>query len=237
MKILYVPFTRDKAGDLRILVELWKKNYIQNFDNQIEIIYHGDESELEQYGKSLEIFICAHGTNDQNEMIVLNNADSTKAESISIQTVADRFNYDFTYVAHLIDQIHIYCCGSQEKNRAICKLVQSNLVLSDHPLYYYNGSVTIVDEEGKQWSLGTDKKIPVQTTVVKMESRDNEDLIEEHRAFVKSTGINYEDCLDLRRDSFFARVKKDRQALLKSFRKPAVIENTDSSVEHTLKIQ
>jgi hypothetical protein len=201
------------------LVERWRKNYIQNFDSQIEIMYYGDESELEQYGKSLNIFICAHGTDNIDEMILLNNSDRAKAESISIQTLTYRFNYDFTYAAHLILQIHMYCCGSQEKNRAICQQVQPNIVLFDHNLFYYSGSVTIVDENGKQWSLVKDKKIPVQRAAVKMDSRYKADLIEKHRFFVKSIDFGYEESLVLRREIFFSNAKKQRQELFQDLRK------------------
>ncbi|HGH3004176.1 TPA: hypothetical protein ACJIJ5_001628 [Legionella pneumophila] len=59
MKILYVPFPRNQAGDLKTMVELWKKNDEQFSGDRIEIIYFNDDIDCDQFDEKIDIYLCA----------------------------------------------------------------------------------------------------------------------------------------------------------------------------------
>lgn len=161
MKILYVPFSRHQAGDLKSMVELWKKNDEQFSPDRIEIIYFNDDINYDQLDEKIEIYICAHGSDDDNVTKLFNHSNPLVAESLDIKEVAERFERDILPISYWISTIHLYCCGTNNKNQMMAELLGHSLLRPEKPIYHYSGSVSIVDEYGKQWSFANHVKIPV----------------------------------------------------------------------------
>ncbi|MBL7481836.1 RNA-binding protein [Legionella bononiensis] len=210
MKILYVPFSREKAGDLTNLVNIWKENHLKNYNSPIKIVYFNEHAGIAPEDVTFEVFICAHGCDEINFMFVGNHVDFSKADFIDIQTVAERFNHDFLYYSTQIISTHLYCCGNYQKNKSIAEQFQANVLGTVGIINYYNGSITTVDEQGKQWSLGGSKPVPVAETArkifvpyISLEHEMNKRKSIKHRP-------TYEECLEQRRNKFFANCKKNR---------------------------
>lgn len=218
MLILYVPFPREQAGDLVNLVEFWKKNHIKHFDSPIEIIYFDEEINPKLEKHKLDVYICAHGNDDLSFMFVGNNSNKSAADFISIHKLADRFNQDFLYLTPGIKSIHLYCCGSYQKNREMAKQLHDAMLRPLTAINFYNGTITAVDESGKQWSFGGSKSVPVRDALSQFFSPDcfvEQDIF--RRKSVKSLP-QYEDYLELRRNAFFSRIKEKRWELIKENR-------------------
>lgn len=115
MKILYVPFSRHQAGDLKTMVELWKKNDERFSPERIEIIYFNDDIDYDQFDEKIDIYICAHGSDDENLKVLFNHSNPLVAESLDIQKVAERFEGDILPISYWISAIHLYCCGTDKK--------------------------------------------------------------------------------------------------------------------------
>lgn len=163
MIILYVPFLRNHSGNLSTLVETWKTNYFNAKSEPIDIIYFNDNFDLNMLETIASVYICAHGS-DSNELLLLNHDNSSLAQTISIETVANRFNYDFLSMHNKIHYIHIYCCGAQEKNEAIAKIFSNNLVLFLCPVISYSGSLFNANKHGELLTFNQGEFMPVKNT-------------------------------------------------------------------------
>lgn len=167
--ILYVPFTRDNAGDLGNLVDQWKINYSSTSNGAIHIIYHGDDFDFESDENSSvdesQIYICAHGLPDNYPMAVGNHIDLSKSDILSIEEVTNRFNQDFLPVSHQVSVIHLYCCGNASRNKEMATLFRKDLLREEMPVYCYSGSVSIPDMQGTLWSFSGAVATPVHNTV------------------------------------------------------------------------
>ena len=163
MIILYVPFSRNNSGNLSTLVEAWKINYFNATSQPINIVYFNDDFDLKMLETIVSVYICAHGSHS-NELIMLNHCNSSLAQTINIETVANRFNYDFLSMHNKIQYIHIYCCGSQEKNQAIAKIFSNNLILFSCPVISYSGSLFNANKHGELLTFHQGKFMPVKNT-------------------------------------------------------------------------
>lgn len=163
MIILYVPFTREQAGDLSYLVNLWQENHNHTSTLPLRIIYHNDNYDQGVVKSPSSIYICAHGYHN-SILHVGNNSEFAEATRLDMATLGERFNNDFVPIAHKITLIHLYCCGDEKKNKTMAHLFKHYLLRPDCTIMFYNGALTIADAEGKQWSLGADKKTPVENS-------------------------------------------------------------------------
>ncbi|HAT1660560.1 TPA: RNA-binding protein [Legionella pneumophila] len=220
MKILYVPFSRHQAGDLKTMVELWKKNDERFSPERIEIIYFNDDIDYDQFDEKIDIYICAHGSDDENLKVLFNHSNPLVAESLDIQKVAERFEGDILPISYWISAIHLYCCGTDKKNKIMAELLGNSLLRPEKTIYHYSGSVSIVDEYGKQWSFANHVKIPVHLTAKRIFVLNFFDEEQPHRAFVKKAfqSKTYKELLAKKEDSFFAKVKENRASVLLSKR-------------------
>ena len=213
MMILYVPFPRSHAGDLISRVEIWKKEQSKITNEPIDIFYHGDDFDFDAIPDlPSEIYICAHGFSDSLPLIVGNNADLEKTDYIDIKTVTDRFNKDFGPAFHQISAIHLYCCGSKNKNQKMAEEFRIDLLRQDISIHSYAGSITAPDSNGVRWSFRSTQQVPVQSTESVLFRQTFE--IPEHRRDFKPAMIQrtYEQSRAKRRDQFFAEGKAARHA-------------------------
>lgn len=221
MLILYVPFSKENAGDLVALVERWKENHIVNTKVPIKILYHQDEYDSDEIHSDSEVYICAHGYPEENLMAVGNHSNQLMAQFITMQTVSDRFDYDLLYVSSQISSTHLYCCGNLQKNQALASLFQSVRVRpEDNDVFYYAGSVTIADIQGRQWALGENQVIPIQNMRMQLSDMSTPFQIEDSspdRFHIKQNRC-HEKGLQSRRDKFFSSVKDHRASKVASMR-------------------
>lgn len=138
-----------------------EKNDEQFSPDRIEIIYFNDDINYDQLDEKIEIYICAHGSDDDNVTKLFNHSNPLVAESLDIKEVAERFERDILPISYWISTIHLYCCGTNNKNQMMAELLGHSLLRPEKPIYHYSGSVSIVDEYGKQWSFANHVKIPV----------------------------------------------------------------------------
>ncbi|KTD77149.1 hypothetical protein [Legionella waltersii] len=230
MIILYVPFSRDKSGDLSSLVELWKKNHLQNRDEPLFIMYFEDEVNFDVITEKLEIYICAHGASkDENFMLLGNKADFSNADFIDMSTLADRFNHDLAYVSAQISAIHLYCCGSQKKNEQMSIFFQHGMILYDGPIKFYGGNLTPADNNGRLWSIGLSDPKPVWATmqIIRQSNNPVDESLMPERSAIKRFGISHEEALAKHRARFFEKIKKKRASDFREFRQGK--ENIDNS--------
>ena len=210
MKILYVPYPRERAGDLANLVDIWKENHLKNYNSPIKIMYFNEYAGSALDNVKFEVYICAHGSDDLNFMFVGNHTDLSKVEFIDIQTVAARFNQDFLYYSTQIISTHLYCCGNYQKNKSIADQFQAKVIGFTGTINYYTGSITTADKQGKQWSLGGAKPVPVADIVRNIFVP----YITLEPEIIKRKSIKhiptYEECLEKRRDQFFSYSKANR---------------------------
>ncbi|HAU2069915.1 TPA: RNA-binding protein [Legionella pneumophila] len=202
------------------MVELWKKNDEQFSGDRIEIIYFNDDIDCDQFDEKIDIYICAHGSDDENLKVLFNHSNPLVAESLDIQKVAERFEGDILPISYWISAIHLYCCGTDKKNKIMAELLGNSLLRPEKTIYHYSGSVSIVDEYGKQWSFANHVKIPVHLTAKRIFVLNFFDEEQPHRAFVKKAfqSKTYKELLAKKEDSFFAKVKENRASVLLSKR-------------------
>ncbi len=228
MIILYVPFTRDNAGDLADGVDLWKQNHKENSNIPIVIIYHQDIFKYKDIDDKSEIYICVHG-NDLENLTVGNHSSLERSDLISIKTVSERLDHDFLYISHKIADIHLYCCGNQRKNHNLAKILQAHLSRPENStIHFYKGTLTVPDRNGTKWSVEGDSKIPIQNTeqrvdILTPKSPDSP----EHRKSVKHNNV-YNQRREIRRNRMFAQIKDDRYERMSAFR-IRVLEEIDSN--------
>lgn len=219
MKILYVPFPCEKAGDLSNLVNIWKDNHLKNYDSPIKIVYFNEDIGDALEDVQFEVYICAHGFDDLAFMFVGNHTDYSKADFIDIQTLADRFNHDFLYYSTQIISTHLYSCGSYQKNKSIAEQFQSKVLRTKGTINYYHGSITTADAFGKQWSLGGDKPVPVADTIRKIYIPSvSLELDEKKRESIKLIPT-YEEFLEKKRNQFFSNSNANRFKRIQERRK------------------
>ncbi|WP_173238133.1 hypothetical protein [Legionella antarctica] len=193
-------------------VESWKHEQSKLSDNGIHIIYHGDDVDfdVERISPSV-IYICAHGFSDDHPLVVGNNVDFTKTEFLDIQRVSHRFNQDFGWVFNQIEAIHLYCCGSQSKNKKMAEELLTGLMRKDISIHSYAGHVTTPDSNGIRWSFSINQKVPVQDTESILLKQDTCEI--PSRVGIKAETIErfLEEAKERRRYNFFARGKAARQ--------------------------
>lgn len=230
--ILYVPFPRSQAGDLVNAVEAWKNEQNKLSNESVHIIYHGDDFDFEATtALPSEIYICAHGFSDNFPLIVGNNVELAKTAYLNIGTVADRFNQDFGAVFHQISEIHLYCCGSQNKNKKMAEEFRIDLLRKEISIHSYAGSISTPDSNGIRWSFSSTLVTPVKNTesvLSKQESRE----VPLHRMFFKTTVLMmlHEKAKEARRHNFFAEGKTARQAEIYRRRHAEPMEATPTNV-------
>jgi hypothetical protein len=229
MIILYIPFSREKSGDLSPLVVEWKKNHLRNKDEPLSIMYFEDKVDFDVITEKLEIYICAHGaSNDEHFMLLGNKVDFSNADFIDMSTLADRFNHDLAYVSAQISAIHLYCCGSQKKNEEMSMFFQQGLILYDGPIKFYGGNLTPADNNGRLWSLGISNPKPVSATmqIIRKSIHSQDPDIMPERSSIKRYGISHEEVIAKKRDCFFDQIKKKRASCFRELRQGK--ENMDN---------
>ncbi|KTD49165.1 hypothetical protein [Legionella quateirensis] len=221
MKVLYVPYPRENAGDLTKLVDIWKENHLKNYNSPIQIMYFNEDAGKALRNVTFEVFICIHGSEDPSFMFFGNHVDYSKADFIDIQTVADRFNQDFLYYSSQIISTHLYCCGNHQKNKSIADQFQAKVLGTTGTIKYYDGSITALDEQGKQWSYRGSKPVPVVDTVRTIFAPNISLNFEINKRKSVKHLPTYEDRLEQRRNQFFSYSKANRFKTLQK-RRPVV---------------
>ena len=220
MIILYVPFTRAQSGDLTNLVQCWQTNYKKAINNCIRIIYHQDEIDYDDIGRRSELYICAHGYSEWS--FVGNNVDVFKADVLSPQKLAERFNQDIVPIADKIQALHLYCCGSENKNMNIATELMHNILLAESPLYFYSGLLWGADDKGKLWSMDLGRRVPVEDTAVELSFcfPESDEQTKSYRIPCKQQHLEkwYEKMRNNRRFAFFEKVIEERLDRLQKFR-------------------
>ncbi|WP_419419792.1 hypothetical protein ACNVED_00365 [Legionella sp. D16C41] len=152
MIILYIPFERSNCGNLNEGAQIWQSNYALSSPEKIKIIYYKDDFDIEEIDPHSKLYILAHGyTNNPN--ILANHSNINLASAISIETLASRFNYDFSGLIHCFHSIHLYCCGNLNKNQLIAKNFYQSIIKSeDTRIYYYQGTLSVVNQLGQFWT-------------------------------------------------------------------------------------
>jgi hypothetical protein len=161
MIILYVPFQQNNAGDLSEGVFKWKENHLRHFKEEITILYHGSNIEIKQPSSDTQVYVCIHGSD--NSSLLSNNSDFSKGNLITIREVAGRFDYDFLHMMSEIKKIHLYCCGSKEKNTQLALSFQQHILRAEHSsIISYSGYISILTARGLQTSTSNQQEVPVE---------------------------------------------------------------------------
>ncbi|KTD07042.1 hypothetical protein [Legionella jamestowniensis] len=218
MIILYIPFSRDVAGDLLQLAKQWIKNYQQYTKEDIVLHCHEDEHKEDHEGL-ITVFILAHGADNVSDKVA-NHTDSELSTWISIGTMTDRFNQDMLPVAHHISSIHLYSCGTKQTNHTKASSFQHGFLRAESkPVYYYAGSIYGPNQNGEFLSEVGNKFYPSsQFRYQLFKSLPTEG--EDHRESVKKTPAwMLAEAKEKKRDHFFSNNKKQRLALFNNNRK------------------
>ncbi|MCE3046379.1 hypothetical protein [Legionella sp. 16cNR16C] len=211
MIVLYVPFTREKAGDLVAGTDEWLRNHLPISAESIGVLFYKEPLKLAFLSEPLQVYICAHGY--ANSSLELgNHKNYNQALRISAEEVAQRFNYDFLLIHHRICSIHVYCCGESSKNSVIASELNENLQLFECPIVSYGGILTVPDTNGRQWSLNGSARVPVALTAREMKSKSLAATMNLDRHLItQSSSLWWRDSQESRQMSFFTRQKADRK--------------------------
>ncbi|MFC7780852.1 hypothetical protein DIZ81_13705 [Legionella taurinensis] len=139
----------------------WVNNHVYHFGNTIQVIFYQDEIDYDAIPPSTAIYLCAHGSSS-DELKLYNHSNLDVSESISMEETAMRFSSDFLFIHYKIQDLHLYCCGSKEKNHALAQLIQSNLpAIQENRIHYYQGSLTSAAQNGELFSIMGSNWLPV----------------------------------------------------------------------------
>ncbi|KTD56549.1 RNA binding protein (contains ribosomal protein S1 domain) [Legionella santicrucis] len=209
MIILYVPFEAHEQGDLVIGTELWRQAHQSSSTEEIYIHYH--KQPLDKYTSGISrVYICAHGSENGNDLY--NRADdNTQIKKISIPVLAERFNHDFLFLAPKIQQIHLYCCGNEDKNERIATLFQSYLLRTEYSsIHFYKGTLGIPKSQ-PSYLHESSKKIKPEFVMIEEEQKyckQDTDLsfLKKERAAAQILQYKYrrEEMISARRLNFFS---------------------------------
>jgi hypothetical protein len=169
MIILYIPFEAHEQGDLVIGTELWRQVHQSYSNEEIYIYYH--KQPFNKYISDISrVYICAHGA--ENENYLYNRADdNAQIKKISIPVLAERFNQDFLFLAPKIEQIHLYCCGNQDKNERIAALFQSCLLRTEYSsIHFYKGAIGIPKSQ-PSFLYDSSKKIKPKVVMIEKQQK------------------------------------------------------------------
>ncbi|QRN03463.1 hypothetical protein GH742_06050 [Legionella sp. MW5194] len=167
-------------------MKAWVNNHVYHFGNTIQVIFYQDEIDYDAIPSSTAIYLCAHGSSS-DELKLYNHSNLDVSENISMEEAAMRFSSDFVFIHYKIQDLHLYCCGSKEKNHALAKLIQSNLPsIQENRIHYYQGSLTSADQNGQLLSIMGSSCLPVaQVKSVISRPRKQEVNEEESSSFSK----------------------------------------------------
>ena len=229
MIILYIPFTRDEDGDLGNRAAKWQENHSVNSAVKIKIIYHNDNYEDEEIDPLSEIYVLGHGLEYDAEFIA-NSYDASKAWYMDVGALSERFNEDFALILHKISQIHLYCCGDQNKNKQLAQNFQGLMVRNEFSeINYYAGIINLPDKRGQKWTYLQGWQIPVEST--KQTLNKFECTLEQtknHFRSVEATALLIDLKKTQRYDHYLFSIKKARQKLIAEKREMAL---DDSKVQ------
>ncbi|ASQ47419.1 hypothetical protein [Legionella clemsonensis] len=153
MIILYIPFSQTQTGNLADAARIWVANHSLYSTEEIQVIHHGEPLNDNLLEKDITVFVLAHGS-ETDPTIVTNFTDPATATIISTETLAERFNYDFLFIATRLEAIHLYCCGQEKKNALLAKKFEDSLLLLDNgEIKYYGGVIFTPDEKGNHWLI------------------------------------------------------------------------------------
>ncbi|KTD47375.1 RNA binding protein (contains ribosomal protein S1 domain) [Legionella rubrilucens] len=234
MLILYVPFPRDNAGDLTFAMDQWVNTHVNHFGNTIQVIYYQDEIDYDAIPAQATIYLCSHGSSGE-ELELYNHSDLDLSESISMDEAAKRFSSDFLFVHYKIQDLHLYCCGSKEKNDAMAKLIQNNLpAIQENRIHYYQGSLTSPTQNGQLFSIVGSSWLPVaQVRSTLPHAQEENTAGEESSSFSKfylhylSTRLPFSDYFkterqERKRQNFFEEGRAQRQLSISNYRRRCV---------------
>lgn len=221
MIILYVPFPRNQAGDLTASMDSWVKNHTQNFGNTIQVIFYQDEIDYDAIPPYASIYLCAHGSSDA-ELKLYNNRNLAISNSISIEETARRLSNEFVFIHYKIQDIHLYCCGSQEKNYQLAKLIQGNLPdIQENRIHYYRGSLMSANQSGQLFSMIDTNFLPAEQAKftlpsIKTQDKDEQDSVPRFYRFYLSKHRPYsnyfnEERQEKKRQHFFEGCRERRK--------------------------
>ncbi|CEK10024.1 hypothetical protein [Legionella hackeliae] len=220
MIILYIPFTREQAGDLLSATEQWVINHQRNFSEEIQLICHQDNYKQSSICSSSSVYILAHGYAGIFDKVA-NHSDGRLATFISISTVADRFTIDMMPISYRIDDIHFYSCGSEKENHHRASRFQAEWLRSSNmSIFYYAGKISIPNEKGERLTEVEDKFFPINRYMFKL---FNQQFLEQE---FREIPIQRQGVLRMitenpikRRENFFSNSKEKRLLMLIQRRK------------------
>lgn len=188
MIILYIPFEKKDQGDLYDQAETWRKNHILHSSESLVTLHYKEEFDDEFFKEKVTVYILAHGA-DTDPNILANINDPRVASIIDIDNLAARFNHDLLLISPIIADIHVYCCGQQQKNQAIAKMFHQARVDKEHgDINFYGGTIYPVDPTGKKWSKTSKGMEEAQPT--RLHADVEEDKEKETRGFVKTETVH-----------------------------------------------
>ncbi|STX41199.1 RNA binding protein (contains ribosomal protein S1 domain) [Legionella donaldsonii] len=225
MIILYIPFSRDEAGDLPSGAALWKTNHRVSSQERLKVIYHQDDYSPDLISPESKVYILAHGY-EEKPTVVANCAEASQAIFLDMETVTKRFEYDLLVIAPFITTVHTYFCGSQKNNYERASTFQTQWLRSEQaPIHYYAGNLATPDRNGFFWAQSNSEYVPLTRCCHTL----NPTSIEEEgpkRRNIKMEKISamFAHHYEKKRESFFTQTKENRQDLI------ALYRNSDESI-------
>ncbi len=151
MKYLYIPFIKEEAGDLAFLAKVWRSHVTE----EINILYHYDDFDSSELENLSDLYVLAHGSLTDNDLNLYNAQDvNSDLKCIDPEVLAHRLQCDFINSFHRIKNIHLYCCGSFEKNYQLTRQLEAALIRETPKLHFYFGTITVPSTDGQAWSIG-----------------------------------------------------------------------------------
>ncbi|HHF7347834.1 TPA: hypothetical protein ACPSKE_001001 [Legionella feeleii] len=220
MIILYIPFSRDEAGDLPSGVALWKTNHRISSQERLKVIYHQDDYSPDLISPESKVYIVAHGY-EEKPTVVANCAEASKAIFLDMETVTKRFEYDLLVIAPCIATVHTYFCGSQKNNYERASTFQTQWLRSEQaPIYYYAGNLAAPDRNGFFWAQSDSEYVPLTRCchTLTSTSLDEEEAPKRDNIKMEKMSAMSAHRHEKKRENFFTQAKKNRQDLIALYR-------------------
>ncbi|WED42108.1 hypothetical protein [Legionella cardiaca] len=218
MIILYIPFLKDKAGDLSNLAQIWVNNHKNNSQEEILVIYFGDRYSQKFVKAKSNIYILGHGYENKPGQIA-NHSQEELATFIDMATLSMRFNYDMLSIAHLFGSIHIYCCGSNEINQQRAWVFSKNYLRSDGlPIFYYSASVFSPDEHNVRWACKDNRWFNIEEHKWQLPIKESIESVEPRLSVKLQSKLGMFNGTEKRRENYFKINKEKRLGLFMKIR-------------------
>ncbi|HHF7345129.1 TPA: hypothetical protein ACPSKB_001547 [Legionella feeleii] len=219
MIILYIPFSREEAGDLPSGVALWKTNHRISSQELLKVIYHQDDYSPDLISSESTVYILAHGY-EEKPTVVANCAEASKAIFLDMETVTKRFEYDLFVIAPCITTVHTYFCGSQKNNYERASTFQTQWLRSEQAsIHYYAGNLATPDRNGFFWAQANSEYVPLTRCRHTLNPTSIEEEAPKRRNIkMEKMSAMFARRHEKKRESFFTQAKENRQDLIALYR-------------------